>query len=164
MNTEYNTVLASLCTYWESYDTVEYVDVMVEVLWMPEIEEVTKIEFYNNGKEHTLDISIDSGIVDFKLDGQKISEENGRRLYVRVLSIFAVNSAEGKEYGEMEYKYTMYMKSGETHVMELFPINIRQYAVKVDGVLTFYASINAVDRITNAIQTVLNGGTLSSTF
>ncbi|MDR0248061.1 MAG: DUF4340 domain-containing protein [Oscillospiraceae bacterium] len=141
----------------------------VSILILYNINDVARVEYDLNGLRRVLDIDItldaDGSPEEalFRLDGKEISEDNGRRLYRRVLDLTLDGRAEGQAPpGAERYTFTFTMHGGDTHTFELTALDGRRYAAATDGEQTgFYVGINKLRRIPESFDIIDGGGTLT---
>ncbi len=156
---------------------VDYKTLLYKILWTHNIEDVARVEMDLAGEKHTLDFTFSEpkqesaveGIepaltLHAKLNGADISENNGRRLYAKVLSPMLYDFSEGMAKGAYEYKLKIIYADGREFTMDFARLNDRQYAAIRDGKDTgFYVNVNDLTAIKTAIEKVQNGSELSMT-
>ena len=111
-------------------------DLVSPTVWIYNIDSLTGVEFDLNGQRHVLDINsdFDNDIFEASLDGGEITEDNARRLYLRTISMYVDKEIEpGQTYGAPEYTIRINLRDGTQKVLELCPVNVRQYAVVLNG-------------------------------
>lgn len=139
---------------------VSRVDMISPMVWLYDVDAVSKVDFDLDGKHHTLtvDADSDSDKFDASLDGKQISRENASRLYQRVLSVYiAGEMTDELEYGAAQYTITITFRDGTSRVLKLCPINDRQYAVNFDGQAEFFANVKDIEAIVDAFDIIGRG-------
>jgi len=164
-----------ICTY-TAFDwlNLNYIELMNRIVWHKNITEVDSVEYDLNGETYVVDYTHGvttsedgktTNTLSATLNGEPISETNGRRLFVRTLNFRIVGDVpEGTPIGEPSYAVTMHCLDGTDRVMELIKINERQYAVRMDGEVRFYVYKKNVTTLEDAFATVLSGRELPMSF
>jgi hypothetical protein len=108
----------------------------------------------------------DTDGINATLDGQEILETNARRLFVRTLNFRAIGDASTDDVEGIEPlgTVTITMLDGTSNTMELYPLNDRQYAVSIDGVIQSYCYKKNYNTLVEAIDLVLSGEELDFSF
>jgi len=154
----------------------DYTRLMYKLVWIHNIENVERVEMDLKGEKHTLDMEfyidpnepVEEGEEPEKhlnatLDGKEISETNGRRLFIRILSPLIYDMAdESEKRGDIEYSLTVYYADGQEYTMDFARLNERQYVAIRDGEDTgFYVNVKDLTTIADAIVQIESGFELS---
>ena len=101
------------------------------------------------------------------LNGTALSEDNGRRLYTSIISIQYDDLLAGEAIeSEPSYTFRITYRSGYTETLRFFKATSRQYIVclgedTMPEETNFCANITFLRDITENIDTILSGGTIS---
>ncbi len=140
----------------------DYIDLMFKLLWIQNIRDVVRVEYYLGDQRRLLNIidnyKDDDGNDVFyaTLDGRSISSTNARRLFTYALNLMIVG--ELKEDIDVssrtpEYKLAIAMSDGTRHTLELYSLNERQYAASVNGKdATFYVNVSDIKDLKTAFE------------
>ncbi len=161
---------ASLFTFMD----INYVELMIRTAWYYNIKNVDYLEYNVDGEEYLVDFFYteeedDEGeveeVLNATINGEYLSETNARRLFVRTLNFRVVSEVpEDTELADPEVSITIALSDGETHTMNLCPINARQYAAEIDGEPEFYIYLKNVNTLRSAFQDILDGDELEFAF
>lgn len=174
-----NTVIVSSGAAFTWFD-INYIELMNRVIWLYDITDIASFDYdLPNGEKHTVELEHSTkesevsegtmiGVVTAEMDGESISEENARRLYVRSCNFRIsgeLTEADVAALGSEVYcSITLNFVDGTSSTLELIRMNDRQYACRIDGVASYYTNVKNITTLTDAIQTVLDGGTLSMSY
>jgi len=153
-----------------SFLDVDYKTLLYKLLWLYNITDVQRVELVIRGEEHVLELfdptdeeETAGKVFSGTLDGETVSEENGRRLYTRVLSPTLYDYVEsGTTAGAAEYTFRIILDDGTVHTMELAPLNERQYLAILDGESAeCYVNVTDLTNLEKAIEKVKAGEKLA---
>jgi len=65
------------------------------------------------------------------------------------------------ELGEAEYTITLNLRDGSSRLLEMIPLNERQYACRVDGKAEFYVYKKNINTLMTAIERVMDDRNVS---
>ncbi len=148
------------------YLDVNYVDLMSSLLWIYNILDAESIELITPSGEHEAFFNhmvnpddAEDAWMEPTLDGEEIEEDFVKDIYLGMLSVTLSNVIEGEsEIGDIEYKFTINMLDGDSHVMEFYRINERQYGAIKDGqALPFYVNVDLLTYIEDLIADIKSG-------
>jgi|GEM_PF-877352 len=144
-----------------------YVDYLFKLLWIHNITSIKSIRYDMKGTGHLLDIKRNekdaegNDVFEAQLDGRSVSETNAKRLFSRTLDMMISSdldtpfSTAGKT---AEYKFTIGMKDGTSHTLELYALNERQFAASVNGDKPqYYINVASVRNLAAAFDTIAKG-------
>ncbi len=147
-----------------SFLQLKPMDLISDILWLHAVSKVDSVDFTIRGERHKLTMKHgvnedgDSTVEDAVYDGKSIGSSNGRRLYGRILSLFAVGEIpEGRTWSEAEFSYTLNFLDGTSSTLELCPLNDRQFAMVLDGQASFYIGIRDIEYMLEALEYVEAG-------
>ena len=147
-----------------SFLTINPKDVVSDILWLYNVNNVEKIDFVVSGEEHTLRLSHgtdDNGnpaITDAFYDNKSIGSVQGKRLYGRILSLYLVDELpENATWEGAEYSYTITFLDQTSTTLELCPLNSRQYAMVLDGNASFYTGVKDIQFMLEALDYIEKG-------
>ncbi len=140
-----------------------YNDLMDVALWTYMIDTVESVEMELAGESHLLefrDVTADSLIA--TLDGEEISEVNGRMLYTRILQIYSYDVLpEDAELGDIAYSFKINFLDGTAATLEFAKVSERTFAVIRNGVeLGIYSRIADFQAIIKGIEDIQIGYTI----
>lgn len=143
-----------------------YSDLMDVALWTYMIDTVESVEMNLDGDSHVLaftDVTEDS--LTATLDGEEISEENGRMLYTRILQIYSYDVLpEDAELGEIVYSFKINFTDGTYATLEFAKVSERTFAVIRNGQeLGIYSRISDFQSIIEGIEDIKTGYTIGRT-
>ena len=96
------------------------------------------------------------------LNGKEVTEDNTKRIYTRTLNLRQVGElAKDIELGEAEYTITLKLREGGSRLLEMIPLNDRQYACRVDGKAEFYVYKRNIQTLITALDRVLDDRNVS---
>jgi hypothetical protein len=158
-----------------TWQNINYYDLMIRTVWSCSITNVASIDYELDGVTHSLQMEHyvtqnangnDTDGINATLDGQEILETNARRLFVRTLNFRAIGDASTDDVEGIEPlgTVTITMLDGTSNTMELYPLNDRQYAVSIDGVIQSYCYKKNYNTLVEAIDLVLSGEELDFSF
>ena len=150
-------VVESACLTWLD---VKPIELFIRVGWLFNITDVASMDFsfrlerfaalYDGLEEH-YEIAMTHGervngagntvkTVDATINGEPLSETNCRRLFIRALNMRIIDFLpEGTDLtAEPDAVISITTLDGKTTVMELVPINERDYAMMIDGKAEYY--------------------------
>ena len=144
-----------------------YNDLMDVALWTYMIDTVESVEMELAGESHVLafsDVTNDS--LNATLDGEEISEHNGRMLYTRILQIYCYDVLpEGAEPGEIVYSFKINFTDGTAATLEFAKVGERTFAVIRNGQeLGIYSRISDFQSIIDGIADIKIGYSLERVF
>lgn len=154
--------------------SVNYVQLMSSLAWLQSINDVASIDYNMNGDKYSLVFDFqtetnedgeEKDVLYAHLNGEEISDTNGRRLFTRTLNFSLVGEIPAdSRLGKADYTITMNLLSGEKRTLELIRINDRQYACKVDGVAGYYVYRKNIETLISAFGTVTSGRELPMSY
>ena len=157
-----------------SWLKINYIELMNRIVWNKNITEVSSIEYDMNGESYVVEYThgIETGddgketkTLEAVINGEPMSETNGRRLFVRTLNFRIIGDLpEGTNLKKADYTIKMNFIDGTEKVLELIKINERQYAVRMDGEAKFYVYKKNVQTLEDAFATVLAGRELPMSY
>lgn len=141
----------------------KYNDLMDVALWTYMIDTVDSVEMVLNGESHLLefeDVTNDS--LTATLDGEEISETNGRMLYTRILQIYSYDVlAEDAVPGDIVYSFKINFTDGTNATLEFAKVSERTFAVIRNGQeLGIYSRISDFQSIIEGIEDIKTGYTI----
>ncbi|MBR2879047.1 MAG: hypothetical protein IKC02_00065, partial [Oscillospiraceae bacterium] len=149
-----------------SYDTL-----VNRAIWIQDIHSIESIEYNMAGEKYVMALSeyddvTGSGVEVVrtvgKLNGKDVSEDNTKRLYTRTLNLRQVGELDRSiELGEAEYTITLNLRDGSSRLLEMIPLNERQYACRVDGKAEFYVYKKNIQTLLTAIERVMDDRNVS---
>ena len=97
-----------------------------------------------------------------KLNGKDVGEDNTKRIYSRTLNLRQVGELDKNiELGKAEYTITLKLRDGSSRLLEMIPLNDRQYACRVDGKAEFYVYKRNIQTLITALDRVLDDRNVS---
>ncbi len=149
------------------WDGLSYTDLMMQLLWLHNMDTVSKIEYkLPDGKHHTLELNLTDAESGARFDGGNITKDNAGNLFL--LSIqFTLQGAidNSMSYGAPDIEMYMTLKDGGKTSLKLSRINERQYAASVDDQKAkFYVNVNQVNELLEAFKTLASGGIIPDMF
>jgi len=145
---------------------MSYHEMISPFVWLHNIADVARAEFRFDGRSHVqnfLIIGEDPPGYESELDGLRINEANTSQLYQRMMDLRIREELPAdvkRGLGAADMTVTLTFRNGARRTMTLHTINDRQVAVGFDGVYDFYVVVDSVNRLKNAIDTLLAGGNL----
>lgn len=143
--------------------TVGYADIAEKLIWFFNSTDSPVFEYeLANGEKHTLKVWSENKSLKSLYDGAALTGDNGKNLFFNTVGMALAGECEsGAKLGSRVIKIKATLGNGETSTLELFPINDRQYAVKIDGKAPqFYVGIDTVQALLNCFDIIKNGGTI----
>jgi len=155
---------------------VDLKSVVSKTIWVAPITEVAKIEmklpeaehemtfeFYTDPDEELEDGEDPTELLRATLDGEEITDTNGRRLFAKVFSPTFYEFVEDSVKREkIDYSFVVTYNDGSTTTMKFAQINGRQYVPILDGEdMGCCVNINGLTDIGTAIEKVLDGYNLA---
>lgn len=152
------------------------VDVSYELLvnraiWIQDIHSIEAIEYDMDGVKYEMLFSeyddVTGSGVDVvrtvsKLNGKDVNEDNTKRIYTRTLNLRQVGEVDKNvELGEAKYTITLRLRDGGSRLLEMIPLNERQFACRVDGKTEFYVYKRNIDTLLTALDRVLDDRNVS---
>ena len=148
-------------------------DLRSNLVWLHSIKDVTSVEL--NLPEGRFQLDVDdttsddgsSGTFIAALNGKALSEDNGRRLYTSIISVQYDNLLAGEAIESTpSYSFKVTYRSGFTETVRFYKATSRQYIVclgddAMPEASNFCANITYLRKISENVQTILNGGTIS---
>lgn len=143
------------------------------LVWLHDIKTVSKIELSLPNGDYVIEIndtyntSDGSGAFVGTIDGKALSEDNGRRLFSSIIGIQYDDMIVGAPIEDTpSYTLRVTYRSGYTQVLRLYKASSRQYVIclgedTVPGETNFCANVTYLRKITENIDTILAGGTIS---
>ena len=156
-----------------SFGDLTAMDLRSSLVWLHNIKDVSKVEMSLPNGDYTLEIddtvNADDGTGTFvaALNGTALSEDNGRRLYTSIISIQYDDLLAGEAIeSEPSYTFRITYRSGYTETLRFFKATSRQYIVclgedTMPEETNFCANITFLRDITENVDTILSGGTIS---
>lgn len=141
------------------------------LVWLHSIKNIKEVSMHLPNGKHVLwvDDQIDpvdnSGTFEAKLNGQPVSEDNARALYMSVISI-AYDAELAGEVTETAptHSFTITYRNGRKEYLSLYRVNNRQYAVRLNNApmedVGFTVNIASLRKVEENIATILSGGTI----
>lgn len=156
-----------------SFGDLTAMDLRSNLVWLHSIKDVTSVEL--NLPEGRFQLDVDdttsddgsSGTFIAALNGKALSEDNGRRLYTSIISIQYDNLLAGEAIESTpSYSFKVTYRSGFTETVRFYKATSRQYIVclgddAMPEASNFCANITYLRKISENVQTILNGGTIS---
>lgn len=149
-----------------SYDTL-----VNRAIWIQDIHSIESIEYDMAGEKYVMVLSeyddvTGSGVEVVRtvgnINGKDISEDNTKRIYTRTLNMRQVGELDRSiELGEAEYNITLKLRDGSTRLLEMIPLNERQYACRVDGKAEFYVYKKNIQTLITALERVMDDRNVS---
>lgn len=149
-----------------SYDTL-----VNRAIWIQDIHSIESIEYNMDGEKYVMELSeyddvTGSGVEIVrtvgKINGKDISEDNTKRIYTRTLNMRQVGELDRSiELGEAEYSIILNLRDGNSRLLEMIPLNERQYACRVDGKAEFYVYKKNIQTLLTAIERVMDDRNVS---
>ncbi len=149
-----------------AFINTKYNDLMDVALWTYMIDTVESVEMNLAGEQHILAFSdVTDESLTATLDGEEISEENGRMLYTRILQIYSYDVLpEDAEPGEIMYSFRINFIDGTEATLEFAEVGERTFAVIRNGVeLGIYSRISDFQSIIEGIEDIKTGYTIGRT-
>lgn len=152
-----------------SYDTL-----VNRAIWIQDIHSIESIEYNMAGVVYEMVLSeyddVTGSGVDVvrtvsKINGKDIHEDNTKRIYSRTLNMRQVGELDRSiELGKAEYTITLTLREGGTRLLEMIPLNDRQYACRVDGKAEFYIYKKNIQTLITALDRALDDRNVSLVF
>ena len=149
-----------------AFINTKYNDLMDVALWTYMIDTVESVEMNLAGEQHILAFSdVTDESLTATLDGEEISEENGRMLYTRILQIYSYDVLpEDAEPGEIMYSFRINFIDGTEATLEFAEVGERTFAVIRNGVeLGICSRISDFQSIIEGIEDIKTGYTIGRT-
>lgn len=150
----------------DAFYKYELKDLCTTLLFTEFIEKVDSIDINIGGKDHTFAITGTGDELAGTLDGNKISEDNTRRLYAKIIAI----PFEGQSDSEptttdptATIKVSYRDASQNDTTMEFYPMGDRKSYWVFNGRCDFYILNENLDNLQDAITQVLDGKDLPET-
>ncbi|MDD6188254.1 MAG: DUF4340 domain-containing protein [Clostridiales bacterium] len=150
---------------------VDYTTLLNRAVWIQDIHTIESIVYDMAGTTYTMVLSeyddvTGSGVEVVRtvgnINGKDISETNTKRMYSRTLNLRQVGElAKDIELGKAEYSITLNLKDGSSRLLEMIPLNERQYACRVDGNAEFYIYKSNIQTLVTAIERVMDDRNVS---
>lgn len=150
---------------------VEYTTLLNRAIWIQDIHSIDSIVYEMAGDTYTMKLSeyddvTGSGVEVVRtvgnINGKDITETNTKRLYSRTLNLRQVGElSKDIELGEATYKITLNLHDGSSRLLEMIPLNERQYACRVDGKAEFYVYKSNIDTLVTALERVMDDRNVS---
>lgn len=150
---------------------IEYTTLLNRAIWIQDIHSIKSIVYEMNGDTYTMVLSEYDDVTGSGVDvvrtvgcinGKDITETNTKRLYSRTLNIREVGELDRSiELGEAEYKITLNLREGGSRILEMIPLNDRQYACRVDGKAEFYVYKTNIQTLVTALERVMDDRNVS---
>ncbi len=146
-----------------TFINTKYNDLMDVALWTYMIDTVESVEMVLDGDRHVLafqDVTDES--LTATLDGEEISEINGRMLYTRILQIYSYDVLpEDAVPGDIVYSFKINFIDGTNATLEFAKVSERTYAVIRNGQeLGIYSRISDFQSIIEGIADIKTGYTI----
>jgi hypothetical protein len=145
---------------------IDYKTLLNRAVWIQDIHSIEAISYNMAGKTFELQLSeyddVTASNVEVVrtvgvLNGKDIDEKNTKRLFSRTLNLRQVGEVPaGTELGAAEYTITLTLRDGGSRLLELSPINDRQYACTVDGKTEFYVYKTNITNLVTALERVMD--------
>ena len=160
-----------------AWQGLSYVQLMLRSVWTFDIEKLQGIDIDIDGEAHTIEVEHytkknangnDADGVTGTLDGQEIIETNVRRLYIKCLYFRIIGNLTEEEKAQCENAepygtITIHLEDGD-HVLELYRLTDRKYAMRADGELEYYCYKKNITSLLTSISYVLSGDELDFSF
>lgn len=153
---------------------INYIELMNRTVWIYNITDTDYIEYNLKGDEYVVDYTHgtttnedgeEETTLDVTLNGDTISETNGRRLFVRTLNFRVIGDVDNAaSLKTVDSSITIHLTDGTVHTLEFLQINDRKYACRVDGETDFYVYKKNLNTLIDAFATVLNGRELTMSY
>lgn len=153
---------------------VNYIELINRVIWYENIVDVDNIVYKLDGVEYVVEMQhfttededgTTKKSLTATLNGNEISEQNARRLFVRTLNFRIIGDVPSDAVpGEGQYSLTINRLDGSSRTLELSMLNDRQFACTLDGETKFYVYKKNVTTLLEAFETVLDGRDLPMSF
>ncbi|MBR2155966.1 MAG: hypothetical protein IJ941_03420 [Clostridia bacterium] len=150
---------------------VDYDTLVNRAIWIQDIHSIESIEYNMAGEKYEMVLSeyddvTGSGVEVVrtvgKLNGKDVSEDNTKRIYTRTLNMRQVGELDRSiELGEAEYTITLNLRDGSSRLLEMIPLNERQYACRVDGKAEFYIYKKNIQTLITALDRVMDDRNVS---
>lgn len=149
-------------------------DLRSNLVWLHNIKDVTLLEMelpdgsYKIEIDDSIDDETDTGTFVAVMNGLALSEDNGRRLYTSVISIQYDDLMANEAIEETpSYSFRITYRSGYTESVRFYKATSRQYIVclgdeTMPEASNFCANVTYLRKISENVQTILNGGTIES--
>ncbi len=150
---------------------VDYTTLLNRAIWIQDIHSVESIVYDMAGEVYTMELSEYDDVTGSGVDvvrtvgtinGKEITETNTKRLYSRTLNLRQVGElSKDIELGEPTYTITLNINDGSSRLLEMIPLNERQYACRVDGKTEFYIYKKNIETLITAIERVMDDRNVS---
>ena len=150
---------------------VNYDTLVNRAIWIQDIHSIESIEYNMAGEKYVMTLSeyddvTGSGVEVVrtvgKLNGKDVNEDNTKRIYTRTLNLRQVGELDRSiELGEAEYTITLKLRDGSSRLLEMIPLNERQYACRVDGKAEFYIYKKNIQTLITALDRVMDDRNVS---
>jgi len=145
-----------------SFLNINYTSLINKLFWIYNIMDVSRVDYEFGGVRHTLTYDVTEDEFNGTYDGQPVSEDNGRRLYIRTLQINLYDKMDdGEQAGDRYGAIAVTLRDGTTHTMELYTVSSRVYSVRFDGDdirLTVHKEI--IDKLIGLFDIIDRGDTI----
>ena len=146
-----------------TFINTKYNDLMDVALWTYMIDTVESVEMVLDGDRHILEFrDVTDKSLTATLDGEEISETNGRMLYTRILQIYSYDVLpEDAVLGDVVYSFKINFMDGTNATLEFAKVSERTYAVIRNGKeLGIYSRISDFQSIIEGIEDIKIGYTI----
>ena len=169
-------VVESACLTWLEVNPIE---LFIRLGWICNITEVSELDLefrterfasQYDGLEERYEILMTHGervnssgntvnTVTATMNGEELSEVNCRRLYLRTLNMRIIDLLpEGTDLSaEPDAVFTLKKLDGTSSVMELIPINERDYAMVIDGKATYFIYQKNLNSVVQGLKEIAQG-------
>lgn len=145
---------------------LDYKTLLNRAVWIQDIHSVASIRYDMAGEVYELELSEYDDVTASEievvrtvgvLNGKDINEKNTKRLFSRTLNLRQVGEVPADaQLAAAEYTITLTLRDGGTRVLELAPMNDRQYACTVDGKREFYVYKTNITNILTSLERVMD--------
>jgi hypothetical protein len=145
-----------------SFIDMGYDSMINKLFWIHNIKDVDSVRYELGTLRRTLSYDVTDDGFAGTVNGGPISEENGRRLYIRTLqtrvnSLLSADVQLGARYGMI----AITLRDGTQHTLELYAVTGRVYGVVFNGADTrLTVHISTVDELIGCFETIDGGGTI----
>jgi hypothetical protein len=115
-----------------------YFRLRLNLVWVHDINDVRSVDYHlDNNIVRRLELTHGDTNQDMRarMDGKELSDHNARQIYSSVLSIIMDGETTADTPSKPpDYKFVINLLDGETHTLELFALNERQYLIVLNGI------------------------------